>query len=269
MGKSLVCSLGHSLSFADLSLKGKANWPVLLSECDEQGRFLASPRNYKRSICPIVDEIVMEDVDGLLSELEEHRMVIRYSGDGHALGQVINWWVWNSPPWRKPSKYPPPDGWIDRIRIKKGKKIIMVNWDKEGGFPENNPLWDKDKDKDKESIKDTITIPYSSDAHPIKMPYSQIFTEVTAVLIATDVQAQEIDAWMEDVPEDWFRDACKEAVDNNVRKWTYVRAILERWSKEGKQKRGSYKRSRATDDLPYDQIAAERQAEREAAELDA
>jgi len=100
-------------------------------------------------------------------------------------------------------------------------------------------------------------------------PFSQIFTEVTGVLIATPAQAEKIDAWMEDISEDWFRDACEEAVDNNVRKWVYIEAILERWSKEGKQKRGSYKRSRATDDLPYNQIAAERQAAREAAELDA
>jgi len=100
-------------------------------------------------------------------------------------------------------------------------------------------------------------------------PFSQIFTEVTGVLIATPAQAEKIDAWMDDISEEWFRDACEEAVDNNVRKWVYIEAILERWSKEGKQKRGSYKRSQTTDDLPYDQVAAKRQAAREAAELDA
>jgi len=76
-------------------------------------------------------------------------------------------------------------------------------------------------------------------------PFSQIFTEETGVLIATGKQAEEIDAWMDDVSEDWFRAACKEAVDNNARKWSYVRAILERWKAEGRQskrekgKRGS------------------------------
>ena len=62
----MVWALGHSLSYADLSHSGKINWPVLLSEADEQGRFLADPKDYKRSICPIIDEIEQGDVDAVL-----------------------------------------------------------------------------------------------------------------------------------------------------------------------------------------------------------
>ena len=35
-------------------------------------------------------------------------------------------------------------------------------------------------------------------------------------------------------PEDWIRDAIKEAVSLNKRSWRYIAAILERWSSEGK-----------------------------------
>jgi DnaD/phage-associated family protein len=35
-------------------------------------------------------------------------------------------------------------------------------------------------------------------------------------------------------PENWIRDAIKEAVSQNKRKWKYISAILERWSLEGK-----------------------------------
>lgn len=35
-------------------------------------------------------------------------------------------------------------------------------------------------------------------------------------------------------PPEWIAEAFKRAVENNVRKWSYVRAILERWAVEGK-----------------------------------
>ena len=38
----------------------------------------------------------------------------------------------------------------------------------------------------------------------------------------------------ETYPTEWIADAFKRAVENNVRKWSYVRAILERWRVEGK-----------------------------------
>jgi len=42
-------------------------------------------------------------------------------------------------------------------------------------------------------------------------------------------------------PENWIRDAIKEAVKQNKRKWSYISAILETWSSEGKDS-GTYKR---------------------------
>ena len=38
----------------------------------------------------------------------------------------------------------------------------------------------------------------------------------------------------ETYPHEWIAEAFKRAVENNVRKWSYVRAILERWRVEGK-----------------------------------
>ncbi len=42
-------------------------------------------------------------------------------------------------------------------------------------------------------------------------------------------------------PESWIRDAIKEAVNHGKRKWSYISAILERWSTEGKSD-GAYRR---------------------------
>jgi DnaD/phage-associated family protein len=42
-------------------------------------------------------------------------------------------------------------------------------------------------------------------------------------------------------PKTWIRDAIKEAVNQNKRKWSYISAILERWLSEGRDS-GTYKR---------------------------
>ncbi|MFC1943407.1 DnaD domain-containing protein [Chloroflexota bacterium] len=52
-------------------------------------------------------------------------------------------------------------------------------------------------------------------------------------------------------PEDWIRDAIKEAVTHSKRKWSYVSAILENWSVEGKSD-GTYRQdSKKTDPDKY------------------
>jgi len=51
-------------------------------------------------------------------------------------------------------------------------------------------------------------------------------------------------------PETWIRDAIKESVNQNKRKWGYVSAILERWSTEGKDD-GTYRRDSKTDPDKY------------------
>jgi DnaD/phage-associated family protein len=41
----------------------------------------------------------------------------------------------------------------------------------------------------------------------------------------------------EQYPAKWIEEAIQIAVENNVRKWKYIEAILERWNKEGKDER--------------------------------
>jgi DNA replication protein len=42
-------------------------------------------------------------------------------------------------------------------------------------------------------------------------------------------------------PPDWIKDAVREAVTQNKRKWSYISAILERWSAEGRES-GAHRR---------------------------
>jgi len=50
-------------------------------------------------------------------------------------------------------------------------------------------------------------------------------------------------------PEAWIRDAIKEAVKQGKHKWSYISAILERWSAEGKGN-GTYRRDSAKGTSP-------------------
>ena len=50
----------------------------------------------------------------------------------------------------------------------------------------------------------------------------------------TPILAEELMEAEDTYPPEWIHDAIRRAVEANVRKWTYVRAILERWQSEGK-----------------------------------
>lgn len=46
--------------------------------------------------------------------------------------------------------------------------------------------------------------------------------------------------------QEWIEDAFKIAVENNVRKWSYIRAILERWATAGREEAGQPKEETTT-----------------------
>ncbi|GHO43787.1 DnaD domain-containing protein [Ktedonospora formicarum] len=47
--------------------------------------------------------------------------------------------------------------------------------------------------------------------------------------------AQQLQEYAERLPPEWIEDAFREAVENNKRSWSYIRAILKRWETEGRQ----------------------------------
>jgi DNA replication protein len=63
----------------------------------------------------------------------------------------------------------------------------------------------------------------------------------------TPMIAEELKDAMKLYPENWIADAIKEAVKQNIRKLSYITAVLERWAKEGRSD-GTYKRDSKKDD---------------------
>lgn len=52
------------------------------------------------------------------------------------------------------------------------------------------------------------------------------------------ILAEELEEAAEKYPADWLEDAFRLAAESNARNWRYVRAILERWHREGRRKIG-------------------------------
>jgi DNA replication protein len=72
-------------------------------------------------------------------------------------------------------------------------------------------------------------------AKPASEPVPDVFTLYEEnVGLLTPMVAEEMRDALKSYPEAWIRDAIREAANNNKRKWSYVSAILERWSSEGK-----------------------------------
>jgi DNA replication protein len=53
--------------------------------------------------------------------------------------------------------------------------------------------------------------------------------------LLTPMIAEELKDAEKEYPAEWIEEAIKLAIENNVRKWSYARKILERWRAEGRQ----------------------------------
>jgi hypothetical protein len=211
---------------------------MLIGAADDQGRIDTEAQGVKWNVCQNVDEIPIKDVPGLLAEIAEQGMLLLY-GLANCYGQMLKWWEYQKPNYAKPSKLPPPDGWTDRWYYKEGGVVHSHNWDKAGGFPGSGEVGNLEETGNESgggvlttTTTTTIPIPNHTSLGATE-PFSQIFTKEIGVVIATGTQAEEMDAFMGEIPEDWFRAACKAAVDKNARNWAYVRKICKRCHDEG------------------------------------
>lgn len=138
MAKALLYELGKSASFGRLTILGKVLWPMLLASSDEQGRGLAETDVLKWSVCPNVAELTLDNISGVLAEMEGQQMIHLYENESHGkLYQVVRWWEYQQLQWAHPSRLIAPEGWIDRIRYTiRGEGMTTSHWDTPGGFCE-------------------------------------------------------------------------------------------------------------------------------------
>jgi DnaD/phage-associated family protein len=216
----------------DLTFRERLFFIGCWSNADDEGRLRGNPASLRSNVFRY-DDLSLEEVteirDRVLSQM--HRSLFLYEHDGreYLAFDEEHWMRYQNPNHPKESTLPAPPAKGDR-----GSQEGRKKQDREPQETGQNP-----------STVGRVglgRVGKGSSGEP-PQPFSQIFTSLTGVLVATATQAEEMDAWMDDVSEDWFRAACKAAVDNNARKWSYVRAILGRCKAEGSAPGGAYKRS--------------------------
>jgi len=135
-GRMLPQSLSTDPRMGRLSLKANLLFDRMWINCDDQGRISGDPDEIKYAACPNVDQITKADIPQLLEELQTQGLIKVYSTSRTKAVQMVDWWEEQKLQWAWPSRYPPPEGWKDRLRYKKSaKEVVTENW----GSPENSP----------------------------------------------------------------------------------------------------------------------------------
>ena len=128
------------MSFAALDHRQRDLWHGLITVADDQGRVLGVPANVRSEVWPM-DDVTLEQVDQDLGALIEEMMILIYQVKNRPIIQIVNWWIYQAKQWAGPSDWPPPEGWVDRLRYHGAEhKIIIENWDQDGGFGAENHL---------------------------------------------------------------------------------------------------------------------------------
>ncbi|GAI54748.1 unnamed protein product, partial [marine sediment metagenome] len=136
-GRIVPQSLSTDPRIGRLTLKAALLYDRLWINCDDQGRVSGNPAEIKYAACPNIDHITKEDIPELLKELEDVGLINVYSTSKVTAIQMLDWWQEQKLQWAWPSRFPPPEGWQDRLRYKKSaKEVVTVNW---GVSPENSP----------------------------------------------------------------------------------------------------------------------------------
>ena len=129
-----------SISLANVSLAAEVLWWHIISQCDDQGRIVGDTKTLKGITVPVRQEITLENIPELLTELETESLIIRYSNSATPLIQVKTWWSHETPQWAYPSHYPPPTGWHDKLRYRHQGKVLTKNWSRTPAKEPDEPL---------------------------------------------------------------------------------------------------------------------------------
>lgn len=132
-GRMIHTQIWRSEKFSEFGLRERLLWIGLITNADDQGRGQAHPNLVRSDVFPLEDVPIPEIVSAL-EAFQARDMLILYRGDDKHLYQVVNWWEYQGAmSWAWPSKYPPPDGWTDRIKYRKGNTVMEENWTLDGG----------------------------------------------------------------------------------------------------------------------------------------
>lgn len=218
---------------------------------DDQGRCPDNTAIIRAHVFPF-DQVSDEQVEAVLVKMAESGKILRYQAGNKRLIQIVKWWEYQQPSWASESKHPAPDGWMDRVKYHgKGNKIIIENWDAEGGFtslpsplhsalPSRLPSGlgraikkneNEKKDERRGEEGERREQPAAAAVSPARPLIFSVYEKEVGPL--TGMIAEQLKVIEEDYPEGWFEMACKEAAVYNKRNLAYILGILKNWKVSG------------------------------------
>src|SRR3990172_280998 len=138
----LHASISTSTQVADLSILGQLIFERMFPHADFQGRLTGHPRKIKAMVIPMVDASA-EEVYEQLQKMHDVGLTIWYEAGGEKIVQLVSWWKFQDRRFAHPSKFPPPDGWKDRLRYNdphNPKTLILENWEGTFGKPRTRKI---------------------------------------------------------------------------------------------------------------------------------
>jgi len=259
-GRVFPQSYSTDRRYGRLSLKACALFPLMWANADDQGRLCGDPEEIKYATCPNIDHITKADIPGLLEELNKNTLIKVYSTSKAEAIQILDWWDVHRPQWAWPSQYPPPEGWQDHLRYKKGaKEVVTQSWPVSGETQNSTQVIAQvsAKNLSGEQSKNPLTTPSEKERgkrkeetergrgnSPERSGEKTTSSLVTSALLDNFPKAfgkrpnsREL-AYLRDIEKEisaagataeQVRDAFKEAAKQNKLHLSYVRAILLDW----------------------------------------
>jgi len=115
-------------------------WIGMVVTCaDDQGRLQDRAGFIASDVFP-GEMLNYETIEGALLHFESEGKITRYMDGKVRLIQIVNWWTYQTPTWAMPSKFSPPTGWTDRVKMHaKDNKVHTMNWEEKGGYKDGEP----------------------------------------------------------------------------------------------------------------------------------
>lgn len=126
-------SFWQSYTIAELTIPQRLLFIGLFSNADDQGRLKDNLLALKNMILPFdkFDRAAWSDFSKDLHAITELDYVLSYRIDGYYYLQLLNWWKYQWHKHARPSKFPPPPGWKDKLHYHiGGGRWVSENWDR-------------------------------------------------------------------------------------------------------------------------------------------
>lgn len=249
-------------------------WLALITCVDDQGRMINNPVLILAHGFPYDRELTPENIEAAIYKFSEAGKIIVYISGKRSYIQVVKWWDYQNLSWPQASKYPAPEGWIDRIKMHMaGTSVRIENMDKCGGFEgdaipiqyKDNPIGIQYPDRLVKSSIDENRIDYyaaPSENSEDKSGSGGIFTlyEETFGNFPPGIIIDELKEYENKHPIEHLRRAFQITAEQGKRNWAYPRRILDRWEVDGYDGDSWIKTKQAMIDDGYHNVTNERLA---------